>query len=159
MRRISRAAAVATLEREPRPDCLVCAMVASGRRVIAAGRHAVAALDRFPRHWGHALVLARRHVTGFSDLAPGEWAEVAAMAARVAAALEAVIEPARVYVASLGSARGDLPMSSPHLHVHVIPVPDPDLRPREVLTWQGGVLEAGEIEWRRLERELASALP
>lgn len=158
MRRVPRAEALAALRRRPPPACLICDLVARRRRVVAETPRSLAVLDAFPRQWGHTLVMPKRHATRFAELGPAGFVDAAALAARVASALEGLLPPARVYVASLGTDRLDLPMSSPHLHLHVLPVPDPRLRPREVLTWRRGVVAASPAEWSALRRGLRAAL-
>ena len=88
-----------------------------------------------------------------------QWAAASALAREAAIAAEGALDPARCYVAALGTSEAGLPMTFPHLHLHVIPVPDARLRPREVLTWQNGVLDAEEAEWEALAESLRAAWP
>lgn len=108
--------------------------------------------------WGHILVLLRPHVIHLADVPLTLWQDLNTEAWRMARALRACLAPSRVWVASLGAQREDLPMTSPHLHVHVIPLGDEDPRPREVLTWQNGVVDAEPGEWQHLVRALRSEL-
>lgn len=125
--------------------CLICHLVENAA-VVARGARARVLLPRMGRAEGHLLVALDRHVTSFAAVGDDEWAEASALALRAARALEAALRPARCYVASLGSALGGLPMSSPHLHVHVLPVDDPAARPGRVLSWEDGVFAASEAE-------------
>lgn len=120
-------------------------------------RHAFITPNRFPLRWGHLLVVSRRHVERFTELTDEEHAECAALSLRAARAVERGFVPPRVFVASLGSARDNLPMTCPHLHWHVVPVAHGE-RPRDVLTWRHGVLQASEDEWRALETRVRAEL-
>ncbi len=150
--RISREAAVASIKLPP-GKCLACELMTGGGEPLVLWEvpRVVALLPRLGVAWGQVLILPRRHVVRFSELDPETWLEMSSLAQRVARALERRFEPARCYVASLGTARSDVPMSCPHLHIHVIPVMDADARPAQVLTWSGGVVrgEAGELETLR----------
>ncbi len=48
-------------------------------------------------------------------------------------------------------------MTFPHVHLNVIPVDEPGARPRDVLTWQNGVMAGTPREWADLERALSGA--
>ncbi len=157
--RIPREEAVARVAGE-RGDasCLVCA-IRDGRlgapHVLAQGRWCRVVLARYALRRGHALVLVDEHVTRFSDVDDATWAEATALALVTARRIERALAPVRCYVASLGSAQPDLPMSSPHLHLHVVPIYEPDDKPSRVLTWAHGVLAPSEAELRALAGEIA----
>ena len=68
-----------------------------------------------------------------------------------------MLAPARCYVASLGT-DADVPMSSPHVHLHVVPV-ERDERPRDVLTWEHGVLVPSDVDLADLAARLRAAWP
>lgn len=133
--------------------------MAQADRPLAASAHAVATLTPYPVRWGHALVTLRRHVVRLSEVSAAEWADAAELARQLGCALEAGLQPARVYVAALGTDLDDLPMSFPHLHLHVLPVPESGARPREVLTWGNGVYEAAPAEWTALRDTILQAWP
>ncbi|MCC7535297.1 MAG: HIT family protein [Deltaproteobacteria bacterium] len=163
-RRIPRDEAVrriALLHRESQ-GCLLCAVidgrVPAARRLVTT-THADAVLTRFPREWGHVLVVARRHVTSFADTTSDEWSAVSELARQAAIAVERVLRPARCYVASLGTTNDDVVTSYPHLHLHVLPVLRADDRPSAMFSWEPGVLEAEEPEWDGLARALADGWP
>ena len=119
----------------------------------------MATLTPYPVRWGHALVTLRRHVVRLSDLTSEEWRDTMELTRQLGCALEAALDPARVYIAALGTDLDHLPMTFPHLHVHVLPVPESGARPREVLTWEHGVLEASESEWDTLREQIRGAWP
>jgi diadenosine tetraphosphate (Ap4A) HIT family hydrolase len=99
-------------------------------------------------------VLADAHVTRFEALPLETWEQMARLAHAAARALERALQPTRCYVASLGTAIEDLPMTSPHLHVHVVPLHDPAARPSSVLSWEQGVLAFDEADVAELAHQL-----
>lgn len=119
---------------------------------LARNGAAMAFLDRFAARPGHVVVVLRRHVESIAELPWDEYAAVQRLAWEVSCALEKVLSPKRIYVASLGATRR-IATSFPHHHVHVIPLADGGEvdRPAEVLTWSHGIFvyEEGEAEaWR-----------
>lgn len=144
---------------EALPDgvCSMCRIVET-EPPLASTAHAAIVLNRFPLRWGHLLVVSRRHVTTFAEVSSEEHAEAGALVLRSARVLERRMRPARVFTASLGTARAIVPMSSPHLHWHVIPVENAGERPSEVLSWSNGVFAAEAREWDELAAALARDL-
>ncbi|MFK7989039.1 MAG: HIT family protein [Sandaracinaceae bacterium] len=124
---------------------------------LAATPHAVATFTPYPVRWGHGLVTLRRHVVRLSEVTATEWADAAELARQFGCALSGVLDPARVYVAALGTDLDDLPMSFRHLHLHVLPVPESGARPREVLTWAHGVYVGTAGEWATLRQATLQA--
>lgn len=123
--------------------CALCATVAGfpeGRAVLAENAAAIATLDRFAARPGHVVVVLRRHAESLADLPWEEYAAVQRLAWEASVALQRVLAPVRIYVASLGSSRR-IPTSFPHHHVHVIPLAPggESNRPADVLTWSRGV--------------------
>ncbi|MCP4744513.1 MAG: HIT domain-containing protein, partial [Actinomycetales bacterium] len=106
------------------------------------------------RGWGHLLVIPSHHVTSFGAVDADVWSEACELARIAARTVETVLRPARCYVASLGTAAADIPMSSPHLHLHVLPVKDPTVSPARMLSWDDGVLTATPDEWAELRNLL-----
>ncbi|MCA9645505.1 MAG: HIT family protein [Polyangiaceae bacterium] len=157
--RISRDAAVANIELPP-GKCLACELIRGMGGAVSLWEQPdfVCLLPRLGVAFGQVLIVPRRHVVRFVELPSETWLAMSALAQRVACALERTLEPARCYVASLGTPRSDVPMSCAHLHIHVIPVLDPDARPAQVLTWSGGVIRAEEAELLDLRRRLRRAL-
>lgn len=168
MRRLSRDEAVARAEREVDalpaafarcPMCAIAAEHPDDLVVLARRPEALAILDRFPARRGHVVVVLRRHVETVASLPWDEYAAVQRLAWEAACAVERVLSPPRVFVASLGSA-GPLPTSFPHHHVHVIPVAAGEgQRPAEVLTWSLGVGTYEGDEARALADALTAAWP
>ena len=131
-------------------------MLAAPSRTLAVGARARAVLTRFPKRWGHVVILLDDHITTFSALDEDAWQEMNALALTAARVLERSLAPVRCYVASLGSSR-ELPMTSSHLHLHVIPLYDVEDRPREILSWSTGLYQGTEAEWDALEARLKRA--
>lgn len=154
--RITRDEALARLEGEAPSECRLCDLIARPA-VLARGEHACVVLSRYPVRWGHLLVIPRLHAERFTELPEPAWLEASALAHRAARALERALAPSRCYVASLGTSERGLPMTFPHVHLNVIPVDEPGARPRDVLTWQNGVMAGAPREWADLERALSLA--
>ena len=155
-RRIARSEALARIEGSA--SCIPCAWVADPRP-LATSEHAVAVLTPYPVRWGHVIVALRAHRESVGAIPPAEWLDASRLAHAAAVAVERTFDPARCYVASLGSSRRDLPMTFPHVHLHVIPVEDPNEKPADVLTWKDGVYAGDDDEWEALRERLASAWP
>ncbi len=137
--------------------CVACAL--AGGEPLASSTHAVVVLSRFPVRWGHLLVVLREHVERLDEVSPEAWLDASALAHAAGRAVERSLDPARCYVASLGTSEPDLPMTFPHLHLHVIPVEERGARPAEVLTWKHGVYEGTDAEWAALRDQLRAAWP
>lgn len=140
--------------------CLFCALgdqAPEAPRVIARDDACTLYLTPYPRAWGHLVLFPHAHITSFTDLDPALHLRLARWSHRAARAVEAALKPARCYVLSLGTARDDLPMSSPHLHWHIVPVMDADARPSD-LFGRALPLWAGDAEeWRALSDRLCVA--
>jgi diadenosine tetraphosphate (Ap4A) HIT family hydrolase len=140
--------------------CLICALrerAAAEGLLLRRTAHTTAVLTRYPLRWGHVLVLTNAHVTTFDEVALEVWREASEQALLAARALERATGALRCYVASFGSTVGELPLSSPHLHVHVIPIHDPADKPSTVIGWQNGVYAGGADEWAALSAMLLAA--
>lgn len=155
--RIGREETLARIEALASEGCVPCALARA--EALAASTHAVAVLSRFPTRWGHVLVILREHVERLDEVPPEVWLDASALAHAAGRAVERALEPARCYVASLGTSEPDLPMTFPHLHFHVIPVAERAARPADVLTWKHGVYEGTDEEWAELRAGLREAWP
>ncbi len=158
VKRLDRDTALARIDAATQQGCVPCAL-ARADAPLAHTAHAVAVLSRFPTRWGHVLVILRRHYVRLDEVPPDAWADAAALAHAAGRAVERSLEPARCYVASLGTSEPDLPMTFPHLHFHVIPVEEPGARPADVLTWKDGIYEGTPEEWQALRDALLAAWP
>lgn len=138
-------------------SCLLCDLQTMDPLIIAETGSCVVMLPRYASRWGHVMIVVREHLTRFSELSEALWTETSRLALRAARAIETSLAPLSCYVASLGTPRDDLPMTSPHLHVHVIPIYDAADEPSTVLTWSRGVHVARETEWQALRDELCAA--
>lgn len=132
-----------------RPHCLMCALRDGATRtwVLHDEEDVLVLIPRFVRCFGHVLVMPRPHCVSYGEIDDALWARVERISLRAARLLERLRSPRRVYLASTGSAAGELTQSSVHLHVHVLPVHDPETRPADVFSWSEGI-------WRQSDEEL-----
>lgn len=140
--------------------CLMCALRddrAGDRWVLADEDDMLVVLPRYVRRWGQVLVLPKPHVTSFTEVDEGMWQRASRWARHAARVLEAELRPRRCYLASTGSAAGEITQSSMHLHIHVIPLYEPDDRPADIFSWSSGVYVAEAEEWRDLRDKLGAA--
>lgn len=137
----------------PAGHCPMCHLVENDEPLLESAG-ALLVLNRFPLRWGHLMVVTRRHVTSFEGLSPAEHAEASALVYRAACLLERIFNPVRVFTASLGTGRSDIPMSSPHQHWQVVPTNHEGERPSDVLTWSNGVVVGTDEEWAALRASL-----
>ena len=144
----------------PGGSCPLCALVAPAARAapIASNEHGVVLLNRFGQRRGHLMVVSRRHVEHVHELDWPAYAGLQQLAHGAALALQHVLAPKRVFVASLGCA-APLATSYAHLHVHVIPVHETDerARPARVLSWSEGVVVYDDDSADTLSQELRAA--
>jgi diadenosine tetraphosphate (Ap4A) HIT family hydrolase len=140
--------------------CLMCALRddrAGDRWVIADETDMLVVLPRYVRRWGQVLIIPKPHVTSFSEIDEEMWLRACSYGRRAARAVEAELKPRRCYLASTGSAAGEITQSSMHLHIHVIPLYQPDDRPADIFSWSDGVYVAEADEWRALRDTLSAA--
>lgn len=129
----------------------MCSLLESPKALfLERGKKASMALNAYPLTWGHSMVVLHEHTTQYASLDPAAFQEAMEMVHKLAGRIEERLTPARVFVASLGSAREGLIMTSPHLHWHVIPVGESQTRAAELLTWERGVLSGTPGEWEKL---------
>lgn len=161
VRLVTREAALESMKSEQLPGaCLVCALrdgEAGPRYTLATTPRTTTLLSRYPRRWGHVMVLLNAHVTRFEEVEGAAWLEAGAQALRAARALERALSPVRCYVASFGTPKPDIAMSSPHLHLHVVPTYDEGDRPKTVFDADLGFYAGDEEDWRELHARVARA--
>jgi diadenosine tetraphosphate (Ap4A) HIT family hydrolase len=120
------------------------------------GEH-IAFLSRYPTVYGYALVSPREHVEHIvreRDL--DAYLRTQAVVYRVARAVEAVVEPERTYVASLGSQQGNR-----HQHWHIVPLPPGtpyEEQQLEAMQTSNGILDWSVERAEDLGARLAAAL-
>ena len=131
-----------------RPSCLMCALRDRVTRVFELEDEGdvLVLCPRFVRMFGHIVVMPRPHCVTYGEVDAALWARVDARALHAARVVERVQNPRRVYLASTGSAAGELTQSSVHLHVHVLPIDDPNARPADVFSWSDGIWEQSDEE-------------
>ena len=162
-RLIPREDALAAIEREGgRPPCLMCAITARAVGPVYAiheDDEALVFLPRYVRAWGTLMIIPKPHATTYAAIDPALWTRANALALAAARVVETVHNPARCYIASIGSNTGtqELLQSSKHLHLHVIPVADPSTRPADIFSWADGVWVAEPAEWEQLQADYRAA--
>lgn len=142
------------------PTCLMCALAddrAGPRWVVSEDEHHLVMLPRYVRRWGQVMVIPKAHVVSFTEIDDALWTRASQLAHRAARAVEGALSPLRCYLASTGSAAGEITQSSTHLHIHVIPLYEPDDKPSDIFSWSDGVYVADEEEWRALQADLLAA--
>jgi len=138
--------------------CFICGLIAGEpgyeheQIVFDNGEH-VAFLSRYPTVYGYLLVSPRRHIEHVvRDLTADEYLRMQAVVYRVARAVEAVVEPERTYVLSLGSQQGNA-----HVHWHIAGLPPGT--PYEQQQFYALMGEHGVISWStRQAEELAARI-
>lgn len=113
----------AYVERTRSGPCFVCAFLAGNpdyaHETVFEDAHHVAFLDRWPTVPGKVLVAPKAHVEhAVRDLDEEAYTRLMLFVREIALAVEAVFEPERTYLYSLGSQQGNA-----HLHWHVAPLP------------------------------------
>jgi diadenosine tetraphosphate (Ap4A) HIT family hydrolase len=164
MKRLTRDEAVALLEDQfQSTGCAMCALTDARHDEdlrIAESKYAVVVLDRFAACSGHVLCIVRQHVESVAAIPLEVWQDTQRLVWNATRVFEALLEPRRILVASLGAPTA-IATSFPHVHCHVVPVVGDDeaCKPSRVFSWQSGVLvyEAGEAE--ALASELRAAWP
>jgi diadenosine tetraphosphate (Ap4A) HIT family hydrolase len=158
---IDRAEALARIRADVgEAPCLMCAIRddrAGDRWLLEEDEDLLVLLPRYVRRWGQILVMPRVHATTFTELDAGLWQRTSAVALRAARVIEEVMRPRRCYLASTGSAAGELLQSSTHVHVHVIPLYEPDDKPADIFSWEAGVYVGSSDEWRELRDRYRAA--
>lgn len=135
-------------------SCLVCNLLEQhSTQVLHRGMYATVLLSAYPRFWGQTMICLHRHIERFEEVQAAEWEEISKLTLHYAKKLEAMLEPARVYVAALGNVQ-PLLHTCPHLHVNLLPVYDGTLKPADVFTWANGVYTGTAEEWEELASQL-----
>ena len=139
-------------------ECWLCRVAAHDpdyprHYIIHESGEAIAFLNRYPTVRGAVIVAPKTHREAvIQDFPLQEYLTLQRLVWRVGRALQAVLKPERVYVASLGS-----PQLTAHVHWRVIPVP-PGIPLEEqqaaLLDLRGGYLPLDEAEARVLATDL-----
>ncbi|MFD0353146.1 HIT family protein [Streptomyces sp. NPDC127110] len=106
-----------------RGPCFVCAFLAGDpdylHETVFEDEDHIAFMDRWPTLEGKVLVAPKAHVEhAVRDLDEPAYARLMLFLRRIALAVEAVCDPERTYLYSLGSQQGNA-----HLHWHIAPLP------------------------------------
>lgn len=143
--------------------CFICEIVAGGPRrktheIVYEDGQVIAVLSALPTHYGQTLVCPKRHVVDVvGGLALDEYLHLQRIVYAVGRAVEQVVAPERIYIASFGSHQVNA-----HVHFHVHPLP-PGVPVREqqmvsMLLEAVGRLELTQGEWEDLGRRIRAAV-
>jgi histidine triad (HIT) family protein len=102
-------------------DCIFCKIVTgiADSQQIYQDDATLAFMDIHPVNDGHCLVIPKAHYENVFDMPPAAFGRVASTAAKVARAVNEVLQPGGI---SLVQANGQLAGQSVfHVHVHVLP--------------------------------------
>lgn len=113
----------AYVERSRSGPCFVCAFLAGHpdypHETVHEDEHHIAFLDRWPTLPAKVIVAPKAHIEhAVRDLDEEAYTRLMLVVRRVALAVEAVVEPERTYLLSLGSQQGNA-----HLHWHIAGLP------------------------------------
>ncbi|GLX19797.1 MULTISPECIES: HIT family protein [Streptomyces] len=103
--------------------CFVCAFLAGEpdyvHETVFEDEDHIAFMDRWPTLEGKVLVAPKAHIEhAVRDLDEAAYSRLMLFVRRIALAVEAVCDPERTYLYSLGSQQGNA-----HLHWHIAPLP------------------------------------
>ncbi|MYQ79901.1 MULTISPECIES: HIT family protein [unclassified Streptomyces] len=139
--------------------CFICAFVAGdpGHVPVYEDDQHIAFLDRYPTVPGKVLVAPKAHIEhAVRDLEEPAYLALMPVVRKVALAVEAVFEPERTYLLSLGSQQGNA-----HLHWHIAGLPPGTPYRKQqfhALMTENGALSYTEAEAASLGERLRAAL-
>lgn len=134
-------------------ECIMCRALKNNEYILEETKEVIVFLSRYPRFWGHTLVVLKKHKERFTELSETEEKTLQELTYKYAKQIERVLKPSRCYTASLG-AEQNLINTCPHIHINLIPVYDKNLRPSEVFTWENGLFSGTKEEWKILYNSL-----
>ena len=149
-------------EQRTKARCFVCAFLAgeadSHHETVYEDDAHVAFLSRYPTMIGYVIVSPKAHVEHVvRDLTEEEFLRTMAFVRRVALAVEAVTEPERTYLVSVGSQQGNS-----HLHWHIAPLPPAVPYERQQFNapkLENGVIQQSPAEAAELAQRIREAIP
>jgi diadenosine tetraphosphate (Ap4A) HIT family hydrolase len=131
-------------------ECLVCDILKStSNYCLYDGAYVTVVLSQYPRTWGQTMILLKEHKTSVTAITAAEWLELSECIRKTTIALEAVLQPLRCYISSLGATE-NLPNTSPHIHFNCISIYNTTDKPATIYTWEHGVIAANKEEWVQL---------
>ena len=105
----------------PMSECIFCRIVAgtAACQEIYQDEATLAFMDINPANDGHCLVIPKAHFENVFDMPPSDFGKVASTAAKVARAVNEVLQPGGINLTQAnGAAAGQSVM---HAHIHVLP--------------------------------------
>jgi diadenosine tetraphosphate (Ap4A) HIT family hydrolase len=143
------------IEERVTAPCFICEIVAGTARrrvheILYEDERTMAFFSAYPTHYGQTLVCPKRHVV---DVVGGmeldEYLDLQRVVHTVARAVERVVQPERIYIASFGSHQLNAHV---HFHIHPLPAGVP-VREQQMVSMIAeivGRLELTHEEWEEL---------
>lgn len=143
--------------------CFICEIVAGAARraaheIIYEDDQVIAFLSSLPTHYGQTLVCPKNHVEQVvQDLALADYLYLQTQLYRIARAVQQVVQPERLYIASFGSQQMNRHV---HFHIHPLPagVPVREQQMASMMPEMVGRLVLTQAEWQELGDQLRQAL-
>jgi diadenosine tetraphosphate (Ap4A) HIT family hydrolase len=149
-------------ERRTAP-CFICEIVNGEPRrdthhIVHENESMIVFFSAMPTQYGHILVCPKRHVEKiFADLSREAYEELQRVVWAVGRAIQEVLGPERIYVASFGSQQ-----MNRHVHFHVVPLPaGVPVREQQMAAMMPeviGLVHLEEGEWEALTEQVREAL-
>lgn len=143
--------------------CFICEIAAGGARrkaheIVYEDEQVIAFLSSLPTHYGQTLVAPKRHVVDvIGGLVLDEYLYLQRIVHAVGRAVEQVVAPERIYIASFGSHQLNAHV---HFHIHPLPsgVPVREQQMASMMLETVGRLELMQEEWEDLATRLRTAV-
>jgi len=149
-------------ERKQSP-CFICEIVKgkplrNKHYIIFENEKVIVFLSAFPTHLGQTLVCPKQHVEQVAkELNQEEYLNLQKIIFKVSKAIQAVLKPERLYIASFGSQQ-----MNKHVHFHIVPLPKGipiDKQQMAAMMFEEvGLLELTNDEWQSLANKIRSQL-
>lgn len=143
--------------------CFICEIAMGGQNrsahhVLHEDKNFIIFLSAMPTQYGHVLVCPRQHVEKImEDLNLEAYVALQRMVWAAGRAIEDVVNPERIYVASFGSQQ-----MNRHIHIHVVPLPSSvPIREQQMAAMMPesvGIVHLEEHEWAVLRDQLRAAI-
>jgi len=140
-------------------DCLICEILKNteNENILYQDNKITAFLSKYPRFWGHSIIATNEHIINISDIPEELFYDCFRLSKQIATLQEKELNPANIYISSIGSAENHLNTCS-HFHIHILPIYNKEIKPSKVFTWNEGIYQGTKREWEKLRRVLIPAL-
>ena len=150
------------IEERKQAPCFICEVIEGKpirekHHILYEDDKVIVFFSAFPTHLGQTLVCPKRHVEQVvGDMLEQEFLYLQKIVYQVAKAVQEVLEPERIYIASFGSQQ-----MNKHVHFHILPlpkgVPVKDQQMAAMMP-EAGRLELSEAEWIELAKKIRNRL-